>query len=415
MNRSETLRLTLAAAAFLAANAQAQETPNVSFSGYATIGAAHSDNRDADYLADVFKPNGPGHTHAWSWDVDSRAGIQATANLTLKLSAVLQVITQQNYQNSYRPAVEWANVKYQFTPELAARAGRVVLPVFMVTDYRRVGYANPWVRPPVELYSLVPITTIDGADGAWRTSFGGLTNTMQVTFGRADAKFPDASGFEAGTAEVRNAIAVANTLEYGSASLRLNYGQADLTVRALAPLFDAYRQFGPPGQAIADRFDVNGRKADFVGVGVSYDPGRWFVMAEAARFDTHSVLGTKRAWYASAGYRFGAFTPYATYARVAAGSATSDPGLSTVGLPPEAAATAAFLNARLNATLGLLTQQRTVSAGVRWDVLRNVALKAQYDSIRPDAGSIGTFGNVQPGFVPGTRVGVFSAVADILF
>src|SRR4051812_42720309 len=114
MNRSETLRLTLAAAAVLAASAHAQETPNVSFSGYATLGAAHSDNRDADYLADVFKPNGPGHTHAWSWDVDSRAGLQATANLTSRISAVVQVITQQDYRNSYRPAVEWANVKYQF-------------------------------------------------------------------------------------------------------------------------------------------------------------------------------------------------------------------------------------------------------------------------------------------------------------
>jgi predicted porin len=415
MNRSETLRLALALAALFAANAHAQETPNVSFSGYATVGGAHSDNRDADYLTDVFKPNGPGHTHAWSWDVDSRAGVQATANLTMKLSAVLQVITQQDYRNSYRPAVEWANVKYQFTPELAARAGRVVLPVFMVTDYRRVGYANPWVRPPVELYSLVPITTIDGIDGAWRSNFGDVTNTVQATLGRADAKFGNASGFEAGTAEVRNAFAVANTIEYGAISLRLNYGQADLTVQALAPLFDAFRQFGPPGESIAQRFDVHDRKADFVGIGVNYDPGKWFVMAEAARFNTHSVLGSKRAWYASGGYRFGRFTPYVTFAQVSAGSSTTDPGLSTTGLPPEAAGTAAFLNARLNQTLGLITQQRTVSVGVRWDVLRNMALKAQYDRIRTDDGSYGTFGNVQPGFVPGTRVGVFSAVADILF
>lgn len=415
MSRSETLRLTLAAAALVAAHAHAQETPNVSFSGYATIGASHSDNRSADYLPDAFKPNGPGHTHAWSWDVDSRAGVQATANLTPKLSAVLQVITQQDYRNTYRPSVEWTNIKYQFTPELAARAGRVVLPVFMVTDYRRIGYANPWVRPPVELYSLVPITTIDGADGAWRARFGDITNTLQVTVGRADAKFPNASGFDAGTAEVRKAVAVVDTFEYGYTTLRLNYGQANLTIRALAPLFDAFRQFGPPGAAIAERFDLDGRTADFVGLGINYDPGTWFAMAEAAQFNTHSVLGSKRAWYASAGYRFGAFTPYATFARISAGSATSDPGLSTAGLPPQAAATAAVLNANLNHTLALLTQQRTVSAGVRWDVTRNVALKAQYDSIRPEHGSSGTFGNFQPSFVPGTRVGVFSAVADILF
>jgi hypothetical protein len=416
MNRSESFRLGILAAALLAATcAAAQETPNFSFSGYATFGISHSDNRDADYLADIFKPNGPGYTRGWSADVDTRAGIQATANITSKVSAVLQVITQQNYQGSYRPAVEWANVKFQATPDLAVRAGRVVLPVFMVTDYRRVGYANTWVRPPVELYSLVPITTIDGADGSWRTQLGNAANTLQATVGRADAKFPNSSGFEAGTAEVRNAFAAANTIEYGPATLRVNYGQADLTVQALAPLFDAYRQFGPPGAALADRFDVRGRKADFVGVGASYDPGKWFVMAEAARFNTHSVLGTKRAWYVSGGYRAGAFTPYATFARVSAGSPTSDPGLSTLGLPPEAAAVAGMLNAALNHTLGLLTQQSTVSVGVRWDVFRNVAIKAQYDRIRTENGSFGTFGNFQPGFVPGSRAGVFSAVADILF
>lgn len=416
MNRPETLRLALAAAALAAAfQAQAQETPRLSFGGYATLGIAHSDNRDADYLADVFKPNGPGHTREWSSSVDTRAGVQAAAAFTPSLSAVLQVVAQQDYDNSWRPTVEWANLKYQLTPDVAVRAGRVVLPIFMVTDYRRVGYANPWVRPPVELYSLVPITTIDGADGAWRASVRGGTNTLQLTAGRTDAKFPNSSGFEAGTAEVRNAFTAADTMEYGALTLRVNYGRADLTVSALAPLFAGFRQFGDAGNAIADRYEVNGRKVDFVGVGATYDPGKWFVMGEAARFDTHSLLGAKRAWYASAGYRFGTVTPYLTFARISAASATSDPGLPAAGLPPQPAALAAALNAALNRQLGLLTQQRTVSVGVRWDVLRNVALKAQYDQVKTEDNSFGTFGNIQPGFVPGTRVGIFSAVADILF
>src|SRR5256885_12891838 len=53
-------------------------------------------------------------------------------------------------------------------------------------------------------------------------------------------------------------------------------------------------------------------KVDFVGIGASYDPGKWFAMAEWARFDTHSILGARTAWYASGGYRFGKITPYAT-------------------------------------------------------------------------------------------------------
>src|SRR5438105_13944045 len=133
---------TLAMSACLGVGCAAAETA-VSFSGYGTVGAVHSDNDQGDYLVDAFKPNGPGASHSWSADVDSRFGAQVSAQFTPQISAVLQVLSQQRFDNSYRPTVEWANLKYDVTPDLSVRAGRVVLPVFMVTDSRRVGYANP--------------------------------------------------------------------------------------------------------------------------------------------------------------------------------------------------------------------------------------------------------------------------------
>jgi hypothetical protein len=395
--------------------AHAENESLFSFSGYGTVGVAHSSERNADYLVDEFKPSGPGHTDGWSPDVDSRVGAQVTARFAPRLSAVVQVISQQRYDDTYRPVVEWANVKYEATPDFSVRAGRIVLPIYMVTDSRRVGYANPWVRPPVEVYSLVPVTSVDGIDANWRTVLGDFTATVQATYGRTDSRFPDASGFNAGMAEARHVLAAVATLERGFATLRVNGGRADLTIAAFRPFEDAYRQFGPPGRAIADRYSVDDRKVDFVGVGAMYDPGRWFATAEWARFATHSVLGTKSAWYVSAGHRFGRWTPYLTYARMRADSATSDPGLDPQGLPPEAAATAQFLNATLNHTLGLIPQQRTISAGVRWDFARNAAFKLQLDEVRVDDDSRGTFGNFQPGFAPGATARVVSAVVDFIY
>jgi hypothetical protein len=52
---------------------------------------------------------------------------------------------------------------------------------------------------------------------------------------------------------------------------------------------------------------------------------------------------------------------------------------------------------------------------VRWDFNKTAALKLQYDRVDIDAGSIGTFGNVQPGFQPGGRVGITSATVDFVF
>jgi hypothetical protein len=396
--------------------AQADEgSPSFSLSGYGTLGVVHTDNRNADYLSDAFKPNGPGATRDWSMDVDSRVAVQATGNLTLKLSAVLQVISQQRYDGSYQPTVEWANVRYQATPEFGIRAGRVVLPIFMVTDSRRVGYAIPWVRPPVEVYSLVPVTNNDGIDATYRLPVGQGNNSFQVTAGRSDSKFPGSAGLGGGTAKARNLLALVDTFESGFFTARVNYGRGKLTIEEFAPLFDAFRQFGPAGQAIAARYDVKDRNVTFIGVGASYDPGSWFLMGEWARFDTHSVIGAKSAWYASAGYRFGKMTPYLTYARMKSDGATTDPGLPLAGLPPPIAQQAAMLNAALNQQLGAVPVQDTVSVGLRWDFWRSAALKLQYDRVSLGANSRGTFGHATPDFKPGGKVQVYSAAVDFLF
>ena len=51
------------------------------------------------------------------------------------------------------------------------RVGRVGLPVFMISDYRNVGYANTMLRPPAEMYSQVPINSIDGVDAHLAAEF----------------------------------------------------------------------------------------------------------------------------------------------------------------------------------------------------------------------------------------------------
>lgn len=402
--------------AMLACTGAAAQSPAWSFSGYGTAGVVHSDNDRADYLVDAFKPSGPGQSHDWAAGVDSRLGGQVTATFTPAVSAVVQVLLQQRHDDAWRPVVEWANVKWQATDALAVRAGRVVLPVFMVTDTRRVGYANPWVRTPVEVYSLVPVTTNDGVDAIWRLRPGDLTATVQLTAGRSDSKFPNASGFDAGTAEARRIVALAASVERGPLTVRANYGEARLTIAAFQPLFDAFRQLGPEGDALASRYAVEGRKVDFLGLGVQMDPGPWFAMAEWARFETHSIVGSRRAWYASGGARFGKWTPYATFASLRTTSERSSPGLTFGGfVPPQVAPIVAQLNATLNAQLALGPAQETTSIGVRWDFWRNAALKVQYDRVALGAGSFGTFGRVQPGFEAGSRVGIFSAAIDFVF
>ena len=178
----------LIALGLYAANVLADEpaTPTFLFSGFGTAGVVHSSERQADFTnSPSTKPNGVGYSRNWSADVDSRLGLQVTANVTPKLSAVLQVLSQQRYDNSYTPTVEWANIKYAFTPDFSVRVGRIAMPTFLVGDYRNVGYAVPWVRPPLQLYGhMLPVTSSDGVDASYRMRVGGATNTLQVSYGQ---------------------------------------------------------------------------------------------------------------------------------------------------------------------------------------------------------------------------------------
>jgi hypothetical protein len=59
--------------------------------------------------------------------------------------------------------------------------------------------------------------------------------------------------------------------------------------------------------------------------------------------------------------------------------------------------------------------QRTVSGGLRWDFMKNLDLKVQYDYVRLGAGSTGLFVNEQPGFRLGSTASVISATIDFVF
>jgi hypothetical protein len=380
-----------------------------SLGGFGTLEAVHSSEHQADFTASSFNPNGAGFTHNWSTDTDSLVGGQVTANVTPQLSMVLQVISEQNYNNTYWPHVEWADIKYQFTPDFSLRAGRTVLPSFLVSDARNIGYANPWVRPPIEVYSLVPITSSDGIDASYKVQFGNVSHTLVGTFGRSSPNIP-----LRGSVESRRNWLIADTIEFGAATIHIAYQQSHLTVGYLDRLFDAFREFGPQGNQLANVYDTDNKLATFLGLGATYDPGNWFVTGEWGSTDLHSALGKSTGWYTTGGYRLAKFTPYLTYAQARADN-LSDPGLTLTSLPPPFVGAATGLNAALDSVLSTKRVQSTISAGARWDLVKNTDLKLQFDHTRTGAGSAGELINFQPGYQLGGRVNLISISVDFVF
>lgn len=393
-----------------AAEGETASYPDLGFSGFGTIGVAHASIDNADFTSSIMKYSGAGRTRRWSPHVDSRLGAQLDLAMDKQWSAVVQAVSEQRSDGSYKPVIEWANIKYQVTPDLSLRVGRIALPMFLAADYRKIGYAYAWVRPPVEMYNAIPLSNSDGVDASYRWNVGSLKNVTQLFYGSTAKPLWDNA-----TLKAHGIAGLSHTTSYRDTSIRVSALRAHLSIDLARALFDGYRQFGAAGAALAERFDVDHRRVQAMSVGLNYDPGQWFFMSELGRIKSSSYLGDTYTGYASAGYRLGDFTPYLSYAAVDPDSAISDPGLSPKGMPPEQAYIATVLNGHLNWLLSTIAVQSTFSAGARWDVGPGLALKLQYDRALPRAGSRGSLVNVHEDFRSGRAVHVASASLDFVF
>lgn len=332
------------------------------FSGFGTVGMTHSSLSDADYTTTYFEPKGAGHSSEYNFSDDTKFGAQVNAQFTNQLSAVVQVIMQQNYNNSYAPTVEWANIKYAITPDLSVRIGRIELPSFLSSDYRNVGYATPWAHVPIETYNLIPITNSDGVDASYTLHIGEIDNTIQTLYGENGTHVPGPIKIES-----RQVMGAFDTIEQGALTARVGYEHA-------------HTDFGPlPTQAVT-----------FYNAGVDYDPGSWFVQGEWSHAKIGDLTPGYDSWYVISGYRVQKFTPYAMY------SMQHSLGNTTI---------------LENVDQG----QKDYSVGVRWDFRKNMDLKLQYDRVQLPSNSAGYFINPQLGFSLGSSANVVSAVLDFVF
>jgi hypothetical protein len=379
-----------------------------SINGFGTLGLARSSDESADFTLHALQKEGAGATAEWSAKVDTRIGAQLAANLTPQVSAVLQAVVEQRHDGSFEPAVDWATLKYQVTPELSFRAGRFILPLFLYSDNYKVGYAQHWLRAPVEVYRLIPLTSTTGIDMIYRTGHGNFRHTLQLAYGENSRTAP-----EGGTASIKDGWLISDTVENGALTLHATVAGSNLTMDSYDRLFNGFRTIAQSGaspqaeqaQGILNRYEPRNRHTLFYSVGASYDPGKWFVMSEAGQVDSKSIFGKRFAWYATGGYRFGKWAPYVSYTQAEAKSPLSDPGV--MGAP-------AALNAGLNMALAYVPEQKSIAIGTRWDFARNAALKVQYDHIRIADGSFGTLQTQQT--VPvAKRLNIFSISVDWVF
>jgi hypothetical protein len=344
-------------------------------------------------------------------DIDSNLGLQLTYDASPVWSATAQALVRKGATPHVQGELAWGYVRAKLDGGVSVRVGRVGVPVYMLSDYRNVGYANTAIRPPQEVYSLAVADYIDGADLTWKAGLRDFALSAQLFGGRNRTAL---AAFGA-TAHVQldGIVGLILQAERGPLSVRLGHTRTRATVDDL----DAINQLDGALRAtadgygftalteLADALQVRRQPTSFTSAGLNLDGERLVLQAELARVRSGGYASSNTAWYLLGGYRFGALLPYAILGQLETDKVVANtvPRGCPPGYPDECGA----LLGQLSSAVAMATptqEQKTVSLGLRWEVNPSSALKVQLDRIQTRHGA-GLFTNARPGFAGPVLVG----------
>lgn len=376
MKLSKSLLLTATALAL--ASSQAMAAPDVRISGFGTLGYVTTNTDDAQFRSSLRQHKGATESDG-DWGVDSRLGLQANTRFNDTFSAVAQGYFSRRDGDS-SPDLEWLFLQADVLDGTSVRAGRMLVPTFFLSDFRHVGYAQHWLRTPVEVYGTFLNTSFDGIQSVSRFTVSDVNVSVQLSAGQATGNkkyFQIGDRFSETDEQSDNLYSANLTLQRGDWTGRLGY-----THMRNAEIVSM-------GHTLFRGHD------DFFSAGIQYDNGNLLVMAEHiwrqwdASGDQDGALDSQ-AYYLTAGYRFGSLMPYATYSEFS----------------PQG-------EGYLASHLGTNATRKTMALGARWDIARNFALKAQVEEVSGGVGDQFLADTVHQLDEPRTQV--YSLALDFIF
>lgn len=347
--------------------------------GFATLAAHAADDAVATLHADPRNPNGS-RDGRWRFDGDSLASLQLTLNPQGELRGVAQWLAKDDLARRFAPRTEWFYASWDAAPGWNLQLGRLVLPVFMLSDTRNVAYAQTAARPPTVLYGLNPISHIDGGSVSWaRPAWGGHLS-LDATLGRSRLKVA------LGELDMSRILGLGARWSHEGTSLRLGHSVYRAGVRA--PGVEQALQTLNSGSTgclncatvLAERVASTAFEGSITALGAVHEQGPWQFQAEFAyRHSNTAMIVESSAWYAMAAYRWRAWTPYLLLGRLRTHEAAL--GLLTAsGAGPAAVAA----NTAFEQFLRGRADRQSLQLGLRWDLRENMALKLQLERIQVD-------------------------------
>lgn len=316
-----------------------QLDPNINISGFGSVAVNHASN-DSGFFQDT--------DQGLDFKSDSLFGLKFDFEINDKAEASIQLLSKGS--EDWSTDIEWAYIGYAITPSVKVRGGKLRLPLFIYSDFLDARFSLPWVRPPQEVYSVIPTSSYTGGELNYEKAIGDFNFNAQLFLGEAEPENLVA-GAESELSELRG---VTLSLAGESLTFRASYAKAtvDLTLENTSTV-------------AAGMYEGN---ASFIGLGALYDDGSWLLVAEAvqAQVDTLDISDISSA-YLTAGRKMGDLMPYVTLAKARNSSDFPDP------------LTQQFFDSK----------RQSVSLGLRWDLARGMSLKSEVSHLFEFEGSSG--------------------------
>lgn len=365
-----------------------------SLQGFGTFGMARTTSDQLEFVRDLSQPSGV-RKH-WDGRNDSVFGLQGSWQIDPRLSAVVQATTKYRYDRTYNPEIAWAYLRYEPTPSATLRLGRLGTDFFMMADSRWVGYSYLTVRPPGDYFWYLPFYSINGGDAAYALSLGESLVRFKAFYGLSNGQIPLADR----QWDIDGSPMTGASIEYQYAAWQIRASYANITFKNDLPISDILQAYSPDPAASSRYLASHDRRSDYYSLGVVYDQGPLQVQLMLNRIEQGSnSFESSEGGYLLAGYRVGEVKPYLGYSWIRSVQR------NTAGRQ--------VIEAKIMADAH--ADQATRIVGLRWDLARNMALKAQWDSIRGESTSIFPYRSDPASGQWSGRMDVYTVTFDFIF
>jgi hypothetical protein len=370
--------------------------PEVRVSGFGTVGVVSADSDQFGYRSDFSKTGGV-FKGDFDFSESTNLGIQFDIIASEEIDIVVQAVYRDQQELNLKSALNLAFIRYSPNANWSFRLGRTAYDLFLLTEYRDIGYAYTWAHVPSEIYGVLPHRYLDGADVTYSKPLDDLTFSAKLFYGKNEFAVTAFSAPDAPPFRFDNIVGLALDFQFVNWEIAVNHTQLKFDSQAIKPLIEGLTQLNafvpnfsviwPNAVDFANAADLDNRKGTYTSLSGQYRFKKVTLISELAKIktDTLSVQGVESG-YLSSIYHTNAHNFFASIAFSKSEKFDLDSsGIILPALEQVLGGIDAFNASKLLLNYYSLNQ-KTISVGWRWDFDENMSFKLQLDHTRIDDG-----------------------------